>query len=384
MCINSARPPFGTAQNSSRIWKSFRRLALLCSLIHSIAAAQLLRTDAPHVRNIKTISKEVSTGRLTETQETEVPSEVVTFFIPPLRCDGDGNLYLHNDETGVTGIRKLSSKGKRLAMFQSVPEIDRLKAVDGTRFFVGANGELDQLVELSGEASHYILVYQSDGTLKSKVKLELGVPWVPATLASFPSGTFLVTGQVYDRDRAHAMWPVTGIFSSNGTLLKEIKLEDDKQIRDMSEAGDRRVTSAQNPTSSRAVAFSQMEAAGDGNVYLMRWLPSPIVYAISEGGEVAHKFRVDPGDPNYRVVAMHISGPRLALLFVQPQTREELVKIVDLKGHELAIYHADEVYVPGDRLGTAFACYNHDPEQFIFLSTGSENKLHIVLAEPRQ
>lgn len=75
-----------------------------------------------------------------------------------------------------------------------------------------------------------------------------------------------------------------------------------------------------------------MEAGADGNIYLMRWTAPAIFYAISPGGEVVRRFTVDPGDRNYRSVTMHISGSRIATLFLQPHTKETLMKITDLEG----------------------------------------------------
>jgi hypothetical protein len=87
----------------------------------------------------------------------------------------------------------------------------------------------------------------------------------------FPSGDLLVSGLRYDRDKNnHVMWPFTGIFSSDGTLLKEVTLEDDDDIRNLAASGDARVSSTTNPYGNHAVEFGQSEAADDGNIYLIR------------------------------------------------------------------------------------------------------------------
>jgi len=61
------------------------------------------------------------------------------------------------------------------------------------------------------------MVFKSDGTYKSTIKMQPSFGWIPSTLSVFPSGDLLVSGLRYDRDKNnHVMWPFTGIFSSDG------------------------------------------------------------------------------------------------------------------------------------------------------------------------
>jgi hypothetical protein len=323
-------------------------------------------------------------GHLVPVQTVLTAPELAGELDNPLTCDSDGNLYLQSEHYGVSGIRKLNLKGERTAIFQPNGNPD-LK-IEGVGYFaLEPNGELYQLV-FPHELARYVIVYKSDGTYKSAIKLQAGFPWMPATLAAFPSGDLLVSGLEYDRDTQNgAMWPFTGIFSSDGTLLKEVKLEDDDELRELAASGDARVTSATNPQENRAIEFGQMQTAADGNVYLMRWITPTIFYAISSGGAVIRRFTVDPGDESYRPAAMHIAGNRIALLFFQPQTMEKRMKIVDLEGREIATY--DELRVDGKPkyglLGTAFACYTENPQRFTFLSTGDDSRLELRTAEAR-
>ena len=81
---------------------------------------------------------------------------------------------------------------------------------------------------------------------------------------------------------------------------------------------------------------------------------------------------------------MHIAGNRIAVAFFQPQTMEQRIKIVDLEGHEIATY--DELRINGKPkylLGIAFACYTENPQRFIFLTTGNDNRLNLQTAEAR-
>jgi hypothetical protein len=97
------------------------------------------------------------------------------------------------------------------------------------------------------------------------------------------------------RTRRMRCGPLPALFLGRYTL-KEVKLKDDDALRDLAASGDARVNSATNPQANYAVEFGHMQAAADGNVYLMRWITPTIFYAISPGGAVVRRFVVDPGD----------------------------------------------------------------------------------------
>jgi hypothetical protein len=309
---------------------------------------------------------------------------VANSFDLPITCDNDGNLYLQSEQFGTSGIRKLNAKGERVALFQpnANPE---MKIIGVGDYAISPSGELYEFV-LPEEITRYVMVYKSDGSYKSLIKLQPGFAWIPSTLAVFASGNLLVSGLEYDKNEKRFVWPFTAIFSSDGTLLKEVKLEDDDTLRDMAASGDSRVSSSTNPSSNFAIEFGQSQAASDGNVYLMRWVTPTIFYALSPGGGVVRRFLVDPGDENFKPAEMHVAGSRIAVLFYHPQTGELLMKIVDLEGHEIATY--DQAKVNGkpttnDALGSAFACYTDDPQRFTFLTTGDGQKLELRAAEAR-
>jgi hypothetical protein len=353
---------------------------LLCiSVVTSLATCRAQSPSVPKESTVKKAEKQPHTGYLVPVQTIVAKAEVAASFDQPLTCDNDGNLYLQSEHFGVSGIRKLNAKGERTALFQ--PNANPDLKIDGVGYFaLSPSGELYQFV-FPHEMARYVMVYKSDGSYKSVIKLQPGFPWIPSSLAAFPSGNLLVSGLEFDRDAKNGvMWPFTGIFSSDGTLLKEVKLEDDDAFRDLAASGDARVTSGTNPQANHAVEFGQMQAADDGNVYLMRWITPTIFYAISPGGEVIRRFVVDPGDESYRPSAMHVAGNRIAVLFFQPQSMEERMKIVDLEGHEIATY--DELREKGKPiLGLAFACYTENPQRFTFLTTGDGERLNLQTVE---
>ncbi|HWO36141.1 MAG TPA: hypothetical protein VNO32_45710 [Candidatus Acidoferrum sp.] len=81
-------------------------------------------------------------------------------------------------------------------------------------------------------------------------------------------------------------------------------------------------------------------------------------------------------------VTMHIAGNKIAVLFRQEQTRKEIIKVVDLEGHDVATY--DEPTQDGRQtLGLAFICYTENPQRFTFLTTTEDDRLGLVIATPQ-
>jgi hypothetical protein len=306
-------------------------------------------------------------------------SEIAESFGLPLVCDGDENLYLRTAPDGIQAVHKLSSQGKRVALFQ--PNSADVKVNAGGSFAVAQNGDFYQLI-FAHEITRYVFVYNKDGGVKSEIKLQPGFAFSPSKIAVFPSGDLLVSGLEYDKDRNnHVMWPFTGIFSSDGTLRRELSLKDDESIHDMAAAGDPRVAPPESPYLNYAVERGEAETAADGNVYLMRRLSPAIFYAISPGGSV-RRFEVSPDREDFVPESMHISGNRIAIMFWQPQTYEMIIKVVDLKGHPFAAYYEPAPKEGEQRLGLGFACYAQNPEHFTFLETMEDNKLGFITATP--
>jgi hypothetical protein len=364
------------------MWKL--RFALLCiSLVALLVNCRAQSSSAPKAV-AKKVDQQSTTGHLAPVETIVSPSELASGFDQPFTCDNNGNLYLQSERFGTSGVRKINLKGERTVLFR--PSANPEFRLDGVgSFALSPSGELYQIV-FPHEITRYVMVFKSDGTYKSTIKMQPGFGWIPSTLTVFSSGDLLASGLRYDRDRNdHVMWPFTGIFSSDGALLKEVSLEDDDDIRKLAASGDARVSSTSNPSANFAVEFGQSEPAEDGNIYLMRWITPTIFYAISPGGEVVRRFVVDPGDDNAKPAAMHIAGNRIAVLFYRTETQGRRMKIVDLEGHEIATY--DEMRAANKateaQLGAAFACYTVNPQRFTFLNTGEGDRIEIQAVEGR-
>jgi hypothetical protein len=345
---------------------------MVAAAVSGIPARAQQQSVATRAEPKKSALEGPATQHLARVDTVTSANQVVTGFLGPMACDDAGNLYFRRDHADA--IHKLNQKGEEVALFQASTNTD--KKLDGMGYFALAlGGDLYQLT-FPHELDRYVFVYKSDGTLKSRIKLNPGFAWLPHTLAVFPSGQMLVAGSEYDHDHTATMWPFTGIFGADGSLLKEVKLEDDSTLREMANSGDSRAVSPQHPPINRAVDLSQAEVAQDGNAYLMRWTDPAILYAISPGGEVVRRIKVDPGSAGYEPSKMHVVGSRIAVLFVDSQTQGNLIKIVDLEGRAIATYDEKKADAKqGGPLGNVFACYTLNPERLTFLGADDDRKL---------
>jgi len=328
---------------------------------------------------------EASTGKeatpptihLTAVENVVSKTETATGFTE-LSCDSDGNLYLGPADNG-DAIRKINVQAELVASFK--PEANPDIQVFGVgRYSVTPDGEVYVPVGSKTSLAWHLLVFRTDGSYSTNIKLEAAVPVQPATIAVFPNGNLLITGTKLDRASKLFIVPFTGIFRSDGRLLKEIALEQDEHLPDTS----RNLQPGQPlpVITNRAVARGQTEPAKDGNIYIMRWSSPASFYAISPGGEVVKRFKVDPGASYYDPEQMHIAGNRIAVIF-RHNGNDRIMRIVDLDGHELASYEISANAMPTSEHLGVFACYALNPERFTFLSSDNDFKLKVTLLEPR-
>lgn len=325
--------------------------------------------------------KEVSSPVIYLTAVENVISKTETGgLFAELSCDREGDVYLGPARNG-DAIRKINAKGELVASF--TPEANPDVKVYGVgRYSVSPDGEL--YVPVGSQQTHgwHLLVFKSDGSYSTNIKLDAGFGVQPATTTVFANGNLLISGTKLDRSSKLFIVPFTGIFRSDGRLLKEITLEQDEHIPDTSAMKNLKPGQALPVITNRAVALGETEAAKDGNIYVMRWDSPADFYAISAGGEVVKRFKVDPGAAYYAPDGMHIAGNRIAIMF-RHGADDRILKIVDLDGHELANYTISSDEIPASQRLGVFACYSQNPERFTFLSSDKDLKLKVTRAEPR-
>src|ERR1051326_1669777 len=296
-------------------------------------------SEAPHLAVVETITSPTETGN----------------GFAGLSCDEDGNIFLGLEGPNAPAIRKLNPKGELATVFKpySNPDIDILGLGNYT---VTADGELYQLASpKDGKPWWVILVFKSDGSYKTNIKLDPGFGWTTASLAVFANGNILITGQKVYRDQKRTQEAFTGIFRSDGRLLRTIDLEDDSPLHDLAKSGPPK--SALVPTSNRVVTWGMMRAARDGNIYVMRALSPAIVYAVSPSGETVRRFTVDPDDASMLPFQMLISGNNISVQFTNLESHDSVVKIVDLEGKDINTYtisRAEESKKPNYGLSSVY------------------------------
>ena len=317
---------------------------------------------------------------LTKTVALDTPPQTAFTGLP--QCDGDGNFYVSDGGDGLS-ISKFNPQGERTALFRasSSPDVAQVDAAGA--FTVTAGGDVYQLV-FPHSYDRDVFLYNKDGSYKSKVKLDAGGVWSPNLFVVLPSGDFLAAGQKWDRSTQENL-PFTGIFSSNGTLLKQLQLEDDEHIHQLAGACDSLLPGSRCSLNF-AISRGQMELAPDGNVYLLRWLNPAVIYAISPGGEVVRRFTVNPGDQELTVGGMVIAGNRIAVLFrkssANHHVEQQLIQVIDLEGHEVATY--EQPMAGGNvAFGVTLSCYSQNPEQFTLLGWTEGDKMVLNIVEPR-
>jgi hypothetical protein len=342
-------------------------------------ASEVMQSHAPGAR--VSDGKEAGSPVIHLTAAESVISKTETAWgFTELSCDSDGNVFLGPAGNG-DAIRKINAKAELVASF--TPEANPDVKVYGVgRYSVSRDGEL--YVPVGSQETHgwHLLVFKSDGSYSTNIKLDAGFGVQPATVTVFANGNLLITGMKLDRSSKLFIVPFTGIFRSDGRLLKEITLEQDEHLPDTSAMSNLQPGQAVPVITNRAVGWGQTEAAKDGNIYVMRWSSPVAFYAISAGGEVVKRFKVDPGAAYYVPDGMHIAGNRIAVMF-RHGTDDRILRIVDLDGRELASYTISSDEIPASQRLGIFACYSQNPERFTFLSSDDGFKLKITLAEPQ-
>jgi len=304
-----------------------------------------------------------------------VHSEPTSMFTDPMRCDGDGNLYLRpfRAELGLAApVKKFDSNGKLVATF-AVDSVPNLKVLAIPYFAVTASGEVYELIAADKDPYMHVAVFGKDGSYKSNIKLDALVHG--SQLAVFPSGELLLSG--IEQTESSPRPPFVGIFKDDGTLTKRLSLEDDKRIQAAVERGDFSVSDPTRPGSNLAVSLGQAAAGEDGNIYVMRRTTPAVLYGISPAGAVVRRVEVGSPDPEMMPTTLHASANRLLVMFRNENTKEQLLKVIDMGSGDLTAQYRT------NSLGAALACYLANDNRFVFMTNTKDRKMAFNIAEAR-
>jgi hypothetical protein len=367
----------------SRLWPSL--LLLFAAVCTQLLVAQEKTKESPKKLAVDFKGQKTADThtQLAVTKAVQMVSADSSSLYSP-KCDSDGNLYFMKDLDPQSGIQKINSKGETTAVFRASSAPD-LQADLALHFWVALNGDVYQLVQAhpvgTEKPADYVFIYDKDGNYKSRIKPDKGHIWQGNHIAVFPSGDILIAGQKYDTDRSATKIPSTIIFSSDGTPLKEVEMDGDDELRNLATSDPHVVSSIRGDNSNRAVSGGSIAIGQDGNAYLMRNLPDPVIYAISPGGEVVRQFTVKSGGSDYMPFGgLIIAGDRIAIYFHDDKAKTAMIKVVDLEGHDIATY--DKPKFDGKMRVGVMACYSRNPETLTFFGY-EKGKTFLAIAEPK-
>jgi hypothetical protein len=299
----------------------------------------------------------------------------VRSFALPTTCDDKGNVYVKplppdGDESGP--LLMFSKTGVQQAKF------DMSGALGFNVFGIRPKGGIATVRDEQGMS---VVNFGPDGERESVVRLD-PAHFFPSQLAIFPSGEMLLSGvQTRTREVPDIYRAYTAIYDAVGHLVKQLTLDEDREIERAIEAGDARYV--RNPKQgNKAVALGVAASGDDGNVYLMRRTSPPTVYVISSTGEVVRKLVIAPPYAGQMPAGMQISKNRLAMQFYREcaslACEGASYTVVDATtGEKLADYAA------GDDVAGTFTCYAPDPDRFFLLQMSEEHRLGILETRPK-
>jgi hypothetical protein len=229
---------------------------------------------------------------------TPVPNLKGPFAVRlPMKCSPDGTIYIMFARGGSEDAVTLIGEDGQIA---STIGLSKSTEFTGSSFYDFAPADSGVLV-LSGVANphqpttstYYVSRFKTDGSYISSKKLDTGFrpDFEPRHIAAFSSGHLLLSGIAIGHDVPFA--PFIAIFSENGQFLREVSLRDNVTGKD----------AKQNPSDASLSPGEQMrglievsflQAADDGNVYVMRHSPRGPVFVVSPGGSVRRVLLTPP------------------------------------------------------------------------------------------
>lgn len=288
-------------------------------------------------------------------------------MLTPLRCDSSGNIYFRpygRVGAPVYPVVRVDADGHNVVVFNAntVPDFERAYTND---FATSLRG--DVYILAGKQEGVFILRFDSSAKYQGDTKLDS--KFEPIRIAPFSSGDLLVTGmkQVKDENDAVTQAPFAGVFGRDGKLIAELQLPDDYQPEKKptaTEKGSAQADAQEEEDPNAIFWVSQAEPGPDGNVYLMRPTPAPIIFVVSPDGTVARRLTVSAPAKGYRPISMKVGYGRVIVQFEESEPSGDFAKqifsVVDTEsGATLARYTS----VP--QLGVAFACYTPNGLSFL-------------------
>jgi len=336
-------------------------MASLCSLVPTLCAQQVATSP---------------TANLKPTNKVELPLSRSMEMIEGVKCDAAGNVYGRPlnvtdykpaDMTQIP-VREYSPEGK-LAMTFKVSGLN-MENVSTGHLFVSGDGTLYQLAWTT------VVVFDKDGSVKSKTILKTGANVAPHHLLVFKSGRFLLVGTMGEYRDA----PYAALFEADGTLVKRIYEPEDEYSKGRAETGDSEYSSSMGGLTggNYFVSRGDVTLGDDGNAYLMHGASPTIVYVISPAGEVLRKFRVGSSEPGQ--TAWSIKSYKNRLVFSYQVDDHLQIQVTDLEGNPIAGYTINPKAKPDVVDTLDLACY--DSNGFTLITVEASSNLYLLRVKP--
>jgi hypothetical protein len=298
--------------------------------------------------------------KVTSTTATSVPAFLT---LGPPRPDDAGDLFFRPYGFGVdsdqVAIFKLSlsdeSQSKMFKIARGESGADHF--ID---FAVSASGRLYVLSEDVKDNFH-VFSFDSDGDVKSNIKLDTPEHVFAMNLAVFENDTILVTGY-YQTDSAGIPRgkSYAALFDSSGKVLRDTSR--DFSLKDASSSG---------------AVFRNIQVRGsqDGNLYLLK-IDSVLV--LSPSGEIIRRIKFVKPDPADEPLGLMISGGLLAVEFGDEPSPGKRVnpKFLVLNSSTGKEYG---FYAPPAEVNGMPARFTRE-DGFVFLKSDDKGKLQLLTA----
>ncbi len=304
----------------------------------------------------------------TDVHEVGNPQRWGTLALP-VKCDTDGNLYLHERQLrGGSIVVRVSPDASRVTKF----DFDSLLGAKNawvSDFSVDENGEVVGLIE--SKETYSVAHVSKDVKLSDQDDLAASPAINLRQTVALHGGSVFVSGTETGKENPkNSGKPYNAIYGPDGKLVKRLIFPGDAG------AGGETTPDATGNSNS-AVSLGSALAGDDGNFYVLRLSSPALVYVVSQSGKFVRKFTVTEPMKGGKAFSFVASRSHLAVVFDSSDSRDASsgrIRVVDSDGRLISDYQLSK------ELGEILGCYVGNTFTFWRSDAGL---LQIVEASPQ-